>query len=128
MVGLVICKNEEDPSKNQCTRVVTTLSPDAQGQLTHKSLVKSCRISYPFEILWLSLLPARIKKNKSKMKELEWSQDFPHYNPMGAICCHGNQSSDPILPKTQCSKSPIPMMLLMKFDYDWPAGFRDIHV
>ena len=28
--------------------------------------------------------------------EPEWSQEFPHYNPMGAICCHGNQSSDPI--------------------------------
>ena len=41
-------------------------------------------------------VPARIMKNKSKMKELEWSQDFAHYNPMGAICCHGNQSSDPI--------------------------------
>ena len=90
--------------------------PDAQGQLTHKSLIGSCRISNPFEILWLSLLPARKKKNKSKMKELEWSQDFPHYNPMGAICCHGNQSSDPILPKTLCSQSPTPMMLLMKFD------------
>ena len=74
--------------------------PDAQGQLTHKSLFGSCPISNPLEILWLSLLPARIKKNKLKMKELEWSQDFPHYNPMGAICCHGNQSSDPILPKT----------------------------
>ena len=74
--------------------------PDAQGQLIHMSLVGSCRISNPFEILWLILLPARIMKNKLKMKELEWSQDFPHYNPMGAICCHGNQSSDPILPKT----------------------------
>ena len=73
---------------------------DAQGQLTNKSLVQSCRISNPFEILRLSLLPARIKKNQSKMKELEWSQDFPHYNSMGAICCHGNQSSDLILPKT----------------------------
>ena len=73
---------------------------DAQGQVTHKSLVGSCQISNPFEILWLSLLPTRIKKNKSKMKELEWLQDFPRYNPMGAICCHGNQSSDPILPKT----------------------------
>ena len=36
-------------------------------------------------ILWLSMLPARIKKNQSKMKDLEWSQGFPHYNPMGAI-------------------------------------------
>ena len=70
--------------------------PDAQGQLTHKSPVQSCRISNPFEILWLSSLPVKIKKNQSKMKELEWPQDFPHYNPMGAISCHGNQSSDPI--------------------------------
>ena len=74
--------------------------PDAQGQITHKFLVGSCRISKVFEILLLSLLPARIKKNKSKMKELEWSQGFPHYNPMEAICCHGNLSSDSILPKT----------------------------
>ena len=73
--------------------------PDAQGQLTPNYLVGSCPISIPIEILWLSSLPARIKK-KPKMKELEWSQDFSHYNPMGAICCHGNQSSDPILPKT----------------------------
>ena len=108
MVGLDICKDEEDPSKNEGTRVVTTfvpfksmgIFPDTQWQLTHKSLVGSCGISNPFEILWLSLLPARIKNNKSKMKELELSQDFPHYNPMGAICCHGNQRSDPILPKT----------------------------
>ena len=27
MVGLVICKNEEDPSKNEGTRVVTTFFP-----------------------------------------------------------------------------------------------------
>ena len=70
--------------------------PDTLGQLTHKSLVQSGLISNPFKILWLSLLPARIKKNQSKIKELEWSQDYPYYNPMGAICCHGNQSSDPI--------------------------------
>ena len=25
---------------------------------------------------------------------------FPHYNPMRAICYHGNQSSDPTWPKT----------------------------
>ena len=84
--------------------------PDAQGQLTHKSLVGSCRISNPFETLWLFSLPARIKKIQSKMKKLEWSQGFPHYNPMGAICCHGNQCSDPIRPKTLCSQSPTPIM------------------
>ena len=25
---------------------------------------------------------------------------FPHYNSMGAICCHGNQSPDPTWLKT----------------------------
>ena len=42
--------------------------PDAQGHLTHKSLVQSCQISNPSEILWLSSLPAIIKKNQSKIK------------------------------------------------------------
>ena len=65
--------------------------PDAQGQVTQKSIVRSCRISNPSELLWLSLFPARIKENQSKMKELEWSQDFLHCNPMGAICCHGTR-------------------------------------
>ena len=60
-----------------------------------------------------------------KMKKLDWSEDFPHYNPMGAICCHGNQSSEPIWPKTQ---STTQMMLQVKFEYDRPAGLRDIHV
>ena len=73
---------------------------DAQGQLTLQSMVRSSRISNSFEMLWLSLLPLRIKKIQSKMKALEWSQDFPHYYPMEAICCHGNQSSNPIWPKT----------------------------
>ena len=50
-----------------------------------------------------------------KKKALEWPQDFPHYNPMGAICCNGNQSSDLIWPKTKYSLSPSPMMLQLKF-------------
>ena len=102
--------------------------PDAQGQLTPQSLVRSCRISNPSEILWLPSLPAIIKKNQSKMNELEWSQDFPHSNPMGAICCHGNQSSGPIWPKTFYSQSATPMMLQMEFDFNPPAGLRDIRV
>ena len=62
------------------------------------------------------------------MKALEWSQAFSHYNSMGAICCHGNQSSNPIWPKTYCSFSPTPVMLQIKFDRNWPSGLRDIHV
>ena len=108
MVVLVTCKNEEDPMKNKGTRVATTFShyksmgffPDAQGQLTPQSEVEPGRNSNSSEMLWLSLLPARIKKMQSKMKLLEWTQHVPHYNSMGAICCHGNQSSDPTWPKT----------------------------
>ena len=70
--------------------------PDAQGQLTLQPLVRSGRISNSSQMLWMFSLPASIKKIGSKMKALEWSQHFPHYNPMGAIRCHGHQSSDPI--------------------------------
>ena len=74
--------------------------PDAQGQLTPQSLVRSGQISNSSEMLWMFSLPASMKKIRSKMKALEWTQNFPHYNPMGAICCHGNQSSDPTWSKT----------------------------
>ena len=53
MVDLVTCKNE-DPLKNEGTRVVETLFIDlleAQGQLTPKSVMKSCRNSNPSKLL-----------------------------------------------------------------------------
>ena len=61
---LVACKNEEDPIKNEGARVVTTLFinlSDAQGQLTPKSVMESCRNSNKSELLWLVLLSARMK-------------------------------------------------------------------
>ena len=91
--------------------------PDPQGQLTLQSLVPSGRISNSSKMLCMFLLPESIKKIRSKMKALEWSQAFSHYNSMGAICCHGNQSSNPIWPKTYCSFSPTPVMLQIKFDH-----------
>ena len=72
----------------------------AQGELTPQSLVRSGRISNSSEILWMFSLPASMKKIRSKMKALEWTHHFPHYNPLGAICCHGNQSSNPTWSKT----------------------------
>ena len=48
MGKLVVCKNEEEPIKNEGARVVTTLFikfSDAQGQLTPKSVMESCRNS-----------------------------------------------------------------------------------
>ena len=40
--------------------------PDAQGQLTHKSLVESCRISNSSKLLWLALLHERMKRSNQK--------------------------------------------------------------
>ena len=50
--------------------------PDAQGQLTPQSLVRSGRISNSSEMLWMSSLPASMKKIQSKMKALEWTQHY----------------------------------------------------
>ena len=100
--------------------------PDAQGQLTPQSLVLSGQISNLSEMLWMFSLPASMNKIRSKMKVLECSQYFPHYKPMGAIQCHRHQSSDPIWPKTYCSLSPTPMMVPIKFRYDWLTGCGEV--
>ena len=47
---------------------------DAQGKLTPQSEVGSTLNSNSSKLLWLSVLPARMKKIQSKMKTLEWSQ------------------------------------------------------
>ena len=82
---LVICKNKK---KIQLKRKALECSqdfsqyksigifPDAQGQLTLQSMVGSGLISNSFATLWLSLLPVKLNKIRSKMKALEW----PHNN------------------------------------------------
>ena len=65
MVILVTSKNEEDLIKNEGASMLTTLNIDfsnTQGQLTPQSEVESGRKSNSSEILWLSSLPARMKK------------------------------------------------------------------
>ena len=76
----------------------------------------------------MSSLPTSIKRIWSKATEKRWRHHFPHYKSMGAICCHGHQSFDPICLKTLCSLSPLPVMLYIKFDQDWPPCLRDIQV
>ena len=78
---LVACKNEEDPIKIEGARVVTTLFinfSDAQGQLTPKSVMESCRNSNSPQLSRLLLLSARMKEIHPKKKVLEWSQYFSH--------------------------------------------------
>ena len=66
--------------------MVTTLFinfSDAQGQLTPKSVIESCRNSNSCKLLWLVLLSARMKKIHQKNNVLEWSQHFSHFKSMG---------------------------------------------
>ena len=102
--------------------------PDAQGQLTPQSLVRSGRILNSSEMLLMFSLPASMKKMRSKNEGARVLITFLYYNPMGAICCHGRQSYNPIWPKTYCSLSSTPMMVQIKFRYDWPTGCGDIQV
>ena len=72
MVVLLTCKNEEDPIKNEGARVLTRLYfnfSDTQGQLTPQSVVESGRNLNSSKLLWLSLLPAKMKI-QLKMKAL----------------------------------------------------------
>ena len=50
---------------------------DAQGQLTLQSLVQSGQISNSSEMLWMSSLPASMKKIRSKMKVLVFVRFSP---------------------------------------------------
>ena len=99
----------------------------AQGWVTLKWMVWSGPKLKLSEILWQSSLPASMTKIQSKMKLLSSGQHFPHYKSMGAFGCHGNQSFNPICPKTLCYLSPTQVKLHVKFE-DWPTGHSDIQV
>ena len=79
---LITCKYEEDSIKNEGARVLTTLYinfSDAQGQITLVLVVVSGRNLNSSKFLCMSSLPARMRMIDSKMKELEFSQDFSYY-------------------------------------------------
>ena len=82
---LLTCKNEENQIKNEGARFYSQdfthykyigIFPDAQGQLTLQSTVRSGQISNSFETLWLASLPAKMKKIRSKVEALECSQRY----------------------------------------------------
>ena len=56
---------------------------DVQGQITLVLVVVSGRNLNSSKLSCMSYLPARIRLIKSKMKELECSQDFSNYKSMG---------------------------------------------
>ena len=86
MVVLVTCKNEEDPFKNEGTRVFTKdlplevyvdFSRNSRAVKLHSPRLVLLKIQNSSKLLWWSWLPERLKKIQSKMKPLEWSQHYP---------------------------------------------------
>ena len=73
--------------------------PDAQGQLTPQSLVLLPNFE-PVRDVMDVLVTCKYEEDPIKNEGARVVTTFPHYNPMGAIRCHGHQSSDPIWPKT----------------------------
>ena len=53
--------------------------PDAQWQLTLQSKVRSGQISYSSKTIWLSSLPAKMKKIRLKIEALECSQHYTSF-------------------------------------------------
>ena len=108
MYVIITCKYEKDLIKKSRKKwrhrfpifLSLWVFSDAQEQLTPQSVVQSGRNSNSSELSCMSSLPASMKRIGWKSAEKEWRHRFLHYNPIGAFCCHENQSSFPISPKT----------------------------
>ena len=78
-------RNEEDRIKNRGARVFTTLYinfSDMQGQILVLVVISGRNLNSS-NLSCMSSLPARMRLIKSKMKELECSQDFSYYKSLG---------------------------------------------
>ena len=86
MAVLVACKNDEDPLKMKALESSQHFSHYKSMEFYRRSRVAN------------SADPGPTLTNFEPTQA--FTQDFLHFNPMGAICCHGNQSSHSIWPKT----------------------------
>ena len=69
----------------------------------------------------MSSLPARMRMIESKMKELECSQDFSHYKPMGFSRCSIEDNSavlGPIWPNFELVRDLINVLVTCKYEED----------
>ena len=120
---LVTCKYEKDPIKNEGARVDTTLYSnfsDAQGQITLVLLSVSGRNLNSSKLSCMSSLPARMRMIDSKMKELEWSQDFSHYKSMGIFQIAQGQLTvlGPIWPNFELVRDLMDVLVTCKYEED----------
>ena len=131
---VLVTSNFDDSIKNERASTETAFSHcKSYGNFFRRSRAVNSVVSgtiWPrFELVldfMHVLVTCKYKKDRMKTTLKRWRHHFPHYKTMGAFCCHGHLNFDPICPKTLCSLSLTPVMLHIKFDQDWPTGFRDI--
>ena len=129
MPVLVTSNFDDDSIKNERASMETAFSHHkSRWEIFRHSRAANSLVSDPIWPKFSSSLPASIKRIGSKTAKKRWRHPSLHYKSMGAFCCNGNQSFHPICPKPLSSLSPIPVMLHIKFDQDWPTGFRDIQI
>ena len=125
MVVLLTCKNEDDPIKNRDARVFTTLYiniSDALGHLTLELVVVVGRNLNSSKLSCMTSLPARMKMIESKMKELEYSQDFSHYKSMGIF----PDAQGQLTPKSLVRSGRISKSFEMLWMSSLPASMKKI--
>ena len=101
---LLTCKNEDDQIKNEGARVFTRFLPLlVYGDFSRRSRAANSADLGPiwpnFELvrdIMDVLVTCMYEEDPVKNEGARVFRTFPHYNPMGVICCHGNQSSDSI--------------------------------
>ena len=94
---------------------------DVQGQITLVLVVVSGRNSNSSKLSCMSSLPARIRFIKSKMKELECSQDFSHYKSMGIFPDAQGQLTPllgPIWPNFELVRDLMDVLITCKYEED----------
>ena len=125
MVVLLTCKNEEDPIKNRGARVFTTLYinfSDVQRQITLVLVVVSGRDLNSSKLSCMSSLTERMRLIKSKMKELECSQDFSYYKCMGIF----PDAQGQLTPQSLVRSGRISNSSEMLWMYSLPARMKKI--
>ena len=71
----------------------------------------------------MSLLPASMKKIQSKMKALEWTQHFPHYNSMVAM-----ETSGRIWSNFELIQALIHVLITCKYENQRTNGPVNAHL
>ena len=95
---------------------------DVQGQITLELVVESGRNLFSSKLSCMSSLPARMRMIDSKMKELEFSQDFSHHTFMGIF----SDAQGQLTPQSLVQSCRISNSSEMLWMFSLPASMKKI--